>query len=282
MNELKAEFWLCMSRAFLPPRDDTMRVALVEDLADDLEELASGLEYAIAPEIAALRQALAAFTDGQDLLAAYSRLFLVPGVAHPHINAGVYIDGAMHGETLRRLVECYRACGLEKNAEFTDLPDHVATQLEFTAWLYATAAARERGAAVPDLPLAASEFLSAFVARWAPFLRQDLEATAARFELPANPWLALARVLERVSAIEVDAVTEPALPIAMSEVAQWRQFYAGRTPDAEDLARLRQILEAQGLSGAHLDVPVTERDAAAGFTVLQPPQPPRAVKPSPL
>lgn len=273
-DALKAEFWLCLARAFLPPLSEPARDALREHLADDLDELARALDYPIAGELAVYRDDIAAAPTGEGLLALYSRLFLVPGVAHPHINAAIYLDGAPHGGSLRQLVECYRACGLEKGESLADLPDHVAAQLEFTAWLFAAAAAREAGEAAAA-PLDAATFIATFVARWAPAFRRDLELANSRFALTGNPWPPLARVLEIAARIETGE--DETLSMADDEIARLRRQYAGRQPDAGDLARIRASLAEQGLGSAHVDIPVTERDTAASLSPLSPPQAPSHV-----
>lgn len=278
MNTLKVEFWLCLAHAFLPPLTESARAALRDYLANDLEELARALDYPIAADLDAFRRAIAAVPAGEAPLALYSRLFLVPGVAHPHINAAAYFDGATHGGTLRQLVECYRACGLEKGESLADLPDHVAAQLEFTAWLFAAAAAREAGEAAPSPPLDAAAFIAAFVARWAPPFRRDLELAGERFALATNPWLHLARMLESAARREAAAANRVAdnLPSPDDDdIARLRRHYAGHTPDAADLARIRASLATDGLASDHIGLPPEARDGAAGLTRMYPPAPPR-------
>lgn len=279
MNASKAEFWLCLARAFLPPVSETVRFALRECLADDLRELAQQLDYPVAEPIAAYRRAIAALPHGEAALVRYSRLFLTPGTAHPHINAGAYFDGSVNGDTVRKLAECYRVCGLQKDASLADLPDHAAVQLEFAAWLFAVAAGRAQGDATEETPISAATFIAAFVARWAPLLRQDLEQAGERFGLADNPWLHLARILETVAAIEAAPACEPPPQPEASEIERLRRQYAGRMPDAAELAGLRATLEEQGLSAAHVSVPLETRDAADGLTPLAPPWPPRHALP---
>jgi putative dimethyl sulfoxide reductase chaperone len=279
MNSSKAEFWLCLSRAFLAPMTDAAQTALRECLADDLQELAHTLGYPVAGHIADFRRAIQTLPDGEAALVLYSRLFLIPGSSHPHINTGVYFDGSVNGDSIRKLAECYLACGLEKSESLSDLPDHVAVQLEFAAWLFAVAAAREQGESVADTPISAAGFIAAFITRWAPLLRQDIEQTAARFELAETPWLHLARVLEVVAAIEAEPERSDAAAPEASEIERLRAQYAGRMPDASELAQLRAQLESQGLSGAHIEIPLETRDALDGLTTLSPPQPPRHTLP---
>lgn len=275
MNAEKAEFWLCLSRAFLPPMTADTQAALRDCLADDLQELAATLGYPLAEAITDLRSAVAALPDPAAALVLYSRLFLVPGTGHPHINTGVYFDGTVNGDTVRKLAECYGACGLEKDASLADLPDHAAVQLEFAAWLFASAAAHEQDASSPSAPINADDFIAAFIARWAPLLRQDLAEAGGRFGLADNPWLHLARIVETASAVEAAAEQLPVATPEASEIERLRRLHAGRMPDASELAELRASLERDGLSTAHLAVAPADRDAAAGLTPLTPPRPPR-------
>ena len=272
MESRKAEFWLCLARAFLAPVSPQSQAALHECLAEDLEEIVRELDYPVAEDLAALRSALAFWPERDALLSLYSRLFLVPGRAHPPINMGVYFDGTVHGDTVRRVAECYRACGLEKNAAFADLPDHAAVQIEFTAWLFAAQAEGEPPA------LRAGEFIDAFVVRWAPLLRRDLAQASALCPPERNPWLALAGILDKAATREAAlfrANHHEATPAALeeAEIKRLRREYAGRMPGAEELATLREKLLADGLSAQHLGRTSAERDAADGLRTLTPPEP---------
>jgi hypothetical protein len=190
---------------------------------------------------------------------------------------GVYFDGTVHGDTVRRVAECYRTCGLENHADLADLPDHAAVQLEFTAWLFAVQAEGETHA------LSAGEFIAAFVVRWAPLLRRDLAQATALCPPERNPWLALAGILETAAAQEAvlhraharEAATQP----AETEIERLRREYVGRMPSAEELAALRERLAADGLSADHIGHTAAERDAADGLRTLAPPEPPRHALP---
>lgn len=271
MDDVKAEFCLCLARAFLPPQDKAAQTALQDYLVDDLAELAGTLGYALDAPLAALRDSLAAYPDAAELLPLYSRLFLIPGVEHPHINTGAYIDGAMHGDTVRKLAECYRACGLEKTEGFGDLPDHAAVQLEFAAWLFANAAERAQGVDIPQPVLSAGDFIAGFVQGWAAPLAHDLSLSNGRFALTHNPWQHLAEIVNQVAAVEATA-----FPLAAqreeTDIERLRREYAGRMPSAEELAEIRAKLEQDGLSAAHIDIPLEQRDAHDGLTALEVPQ----------
>lgn len=269
VNAHKAEFWLCLARAFLTPATAQSQDALRTLLAADLAGLAQALDYPVAADIARLQAALSAWPAPEALLVLYSRLFLVPGVAHPPINMGVYFDGTLHGDTVRRLTECYRACGLEKHAALPDLPDHVAVQLEFVAWLFAAEAGGE------NTPMRAPDFITTFVARWAPLLQRDLARVTALCPPEKNPWLALAGILATAAQQEGQLAAAQAQPPEPSEIELLRRQYAGRMPTAEELATLRERLLAQGLAADHLDRSAAERDAEHGLHTLTPPELPK-------
>ena len=273
MSSEKAEFYFCISQAFLPPTTDAVYEALRDHLADDLGELASVLGYPVAGSLAAWREAMDRVPDREALLVTYSRLFLVPGDVQPAINAGAYLDGMVNGSSVAAMEDCYRHCGLEPDrAKLADLPDHVARQLEFVAYLYNMAAARERNEALIDPPVSAGEFLAMFVARWAPSFRADVEAATARFGLDANPYVALARILEQAAGLDAVALRPRAWEGVAADIAERRAQAAGQGLGEADLARIRALLEADGLATDHLAIPLAERDAAVGMERLAVPQ----------
>lgn len=88
------------------------------------------------PELAVGAQRLAAAFDAEphgDLLVDYARLFLGPPLplAKPYGSVwlgdaqGLMLDSSM------AVAELYRQGGFELDAEFRDLPDHIAAELEF-------------------------------------------------------------------------------------------------------------------------------------------------------
>lgn len=275
-DSLRAEFYLCLARAFLAPASETQAFALREHLAEDLLDLSRALGYPADEAVQAYREAIAQVPDAPSLLALYSRLFLVPGDAHPSINAAAYLDGAIFGDTVFELMDCYARRGLEKREDLADLPDHVSVQLEFAALLFADEAAGRGSDAERDAGPDAREFLGRYVARWAAPLRRDLESAGVRFQLAANPWLALARILETAASADTAAATGAERPEPeLTEIERLRRQYASRTLDASDMAIIRARLAEDGLATDHVAIPAQDRDAAHGFVTLTPPAPQR-------
>lgn len=277
LDAARAEFYLCLAHAFGPPGRPGVFEALRDVLADDLAELAGRCGYDAAAPLAQLRAAMTSVQpealQPEELQVCYARLFLVPGDPHPSLNTGVYIDGALGGGSVHAMEACYARCGLEKRAGFLDLPDHVSVQLEFVAWLCATAAG-QAGAGVGDVPMRAEDFIDAFVARWVGPLRAEIDAASARFGLGHHPYAALARVLECAVACECARRERPALPAADGtdpEIVRLRAEFAGRMMTEQDLAVIRARLEADGLTAEHVAIPVDERDRVMGLASMVPP-----------
>lgn len=276
----RAEFYLCLARAFAPPTGSGDLALLREELPADLQDLAVECGYDLADALAAYREAIATVPDGKALLVTYSRLFLVPGDRHPALNTCVYLDGAVGGGSVRAMETCYQRCGLEKDEGFPDLPDHLSVQLEFVAWLLGAEIAAAEGQATP--PLSAAEFLHSFVARWVRPFCEDIAAAEIRFSLESSPYLALAQILE--TAVRTDladladqapapAATERASGQVDPEIERLRQQFAGRIMGEEDLAFIRERLAADGLPTGHVAIPVAARDRVMGMEAMTPPQP---------
>jgi len=206
-----AAFYLCLARAFLPPQEPAAYDAIKLHLADDLDELAGSLGVRAGDALRELRRAVEAVPGQPALLQLYSRLFLAPP-APVRVNTGAYLDGAVAGASVTALEACYRGCGVERAERFHDLADHVAVQLEFVSLLFARAAERDSAAGSSEPAMAAGDFLASFVRQWLPAFCADLEEATRTEQIPANPYLHLARILRA-------AVAQHAPPAAASAPA---------------------------------------------------------------
>lgn len=243
----RAELYLCLARAFDTPAGPGRAEALRDLLAADLEDLAGVLRLPLAPWIAAWRDAAQRLPRPLDWLQAYSAIFLAPPVA-ARINAGWYLDGALNGGSVRALEEAYRRCGLQPDPAFHDLADHVSLQLQCAAALFDQEAAGGQGTVE-----GAGEFLHRFPSAWLPGFCADLERAQQGRELPANPWLPLARILE--GAVAAHAVAPPQDPKQSRRqlaLERARARYAAQGITSEALAEIRRKLQERGLSTDHL------------------------------
>ena len=139
----RAEFYLCLSRAFHAPQTDADARAVLDLLPGDLRILNAALRYPIGAELDALDKAAIELKDAETFRLAYARLFLSPPTPAP-LNAGVYLDGGIMGRSTLMMEEWYRRHGLARADGFGDLPDHISMLLEFLALLW-TKATRGEG-----------------------------------------------------------------------------------------------------------------------------------------
>lgn len=264
----RAEFYLCLAHAFLPPLRPERFAGMRDALGDDLAELTSTLGYDGAGAISAYRDAIAAVPDPAALLQIYSALF-VSSPRTTQITTGAYLDGAINGGSVAAMESAYRRCGVERGAHFHDLSDHVSVQLEFVALLWVRSAeACESGTELP--PVRPEHFLQSFVVRWLPRFVHDLEMA----DVGPNPWLPLARLLAAALARDARAEPLPAAELrAHRAIAKARHDRAVRGVTAEDIAFIARRLHEKGLSTDHLAIPPELRDDAHGYSRAQPPGP---------
>lgn len=214
----RAEFYLCLARAFLPPMEQRDFHAIREQLAPELAELGAELGYSISRPLAQFRAAIARIPDEQELLRLYSRLFLVPPTP-AHLNGGFYLDGAFMGHSTLQIETCYRRFGLVRSPDFHDAPDHLSSLLEFLALIHARAEeANVAGdnAVVEILLRESGGFARDYVAPWLPALYRDLDGVTAHGSI--NVYAALVDVLQTAVAHDfarADAVSDP-LPPALA------------------------------------------------------------------
>jgi TorA maturation chaperone TorD len=191
----RADFFFCLAAAFRPPPAGMQAAQWCTLLADDLADLAPAIGPCAARAIDALRAFATGPGGGCNWLVEYSRLFLVPPVKVT-LNCGVYLEGGLAGSAAQMISGCYARAGFAARADFHDLPDHVALQLEFLGALLERAADGDAA----DLD-AAGEFVDAFVAGWAEPLRDACARAAGHGIAAAQPFGALAQLL--VDALEL-------------------------------------------------------------------------------
>lgn len=264
----RAEFYLCLSQAFLTPASEEAWGALQEALADDLDDIDGVIGYDIAEHVARYRMAIAGIADQPALLQIYSGLFLAPP-RHVSINTGSYLDGAMNGGSVLAMEEAYRQAGLARDEQFHDLSDHLSIQLEFVASRYLACLAQQDYACSDA---AAGSFLDRFLRPALPALIADLETAS---QTP-NPWLPLARLLHVAVVHDARGDLRPRehqrLDTALTKA---RHDRAQHGVTAADMAFIAQRLQDKGLATDHLAIAPELRDEAQGWSRKVPPSPRR-------
>lgn len=192
----RADLLLCLARAFMPPPEHWSVCDWAQPLADDLNELGTALaidmrdiQAALAAECERWTQAMQrADSSADSWLVEYTRLFLVPPVPVT-LNTGLYLEGSLGGTSARMMQVCYETAGIGLRQDFHDLPDHVASQLEFLGLLYERAARGDTDAA--DM---AEEFSQEFIHAWAGPLEAACTQAQVRYA-SAKVFAALARLV---------------------------------------------------------------------------------------
>ncbi len=231
-----AELSLCLSRAFLAPQASVTLAEAQGPLLEDLQSLAEALPTLTCERLETLSRALAALTDSQELMLGYSRLFLTPPAPAP-LNLGVYLDGALMGQSVQSMLALYRRHCLERDPTFRELPDHLALNLQWLAWVYSEAMEAHKAGTAANATLT------------------DAATMLHDFTLPA-----LAGVRRKLALATHDATTLP-----------WRLLIE-LTHDqlVQDLAQLKAVLPA------HRAIRSPERnEAMLGMRAFEASQAPR-------
>ena len=261
----KAEFYLTLSRAFLPPTNPDSHDAFVRILPVELREIAGEAGYSVEPGIADYTAAAAMIPDRLHLLQTYSGLFLMPP-REVQLYASVYLDGAILGGSADGIMKSYATQGLGRSDNFHDLPDHISAVLEFLALLYARAAETD-GYPQADLLNDAAEFNRNYLLSWVPMMRRQLAKTleecADRGHSPI--YLHLATILQDALIADAGELT-PLLKKALNpetvsetnkadakEMAKCRECGADIAPAAR-VRRVKKVLEKEGIDTSHLDL----------------------------
>lgn len=172
------------------------------------EELFANLEAAllgVAPEAdKAPAMARSFASEGVGALTVdYAALFVGPArlLAPPYGSVHLEPEKRVMGETTMAVQAFYLASGLVLDEEFTELPDHIAVELEFMSYLVQRAIGA--AAAGDDAEAAAwvgrrREFLETFLSTWsAPFCQEIRKGSKSAF------YSALADCLEGVIAADL-------------------------------------------------------------------------------
>lgn len=273
----KAEFYLMLSRAFLPPTAPDSHDAFVYALPEELREIgvAAGYDKFSHRDSTGLQKidtyaALAAgVTDRTRLLQIYSGFFLMPP-REVQLYVSAYLDGNILGKSCDALQAFYRKHQLAHSDDFHDLPDHLSAVLEFLALLYAKAAATD-GYARADLLNDATDLNRVFLLSWVPVMRRQLahRQQEADDHLGAGAMPAIYPQLTEIleAALVADAgdlspelrqVLSPEARVEANkedskEMAKCVDCGADIAPAAR-IRRVRKVLEKEGIDTGHLDL----------------------------
>lgn len=213
VSKAKADFYRTLSRSFRAPVARNAAAAILcGELADKLADLDRQIGYGIGPELDACQCALDAVGYPEDLQLLYAQSFLFPP-RRQRIDMAPLLDGAR----LPELEACYAGAGVAK-PEKPVLANHLAGQLAFLSSLYA----EDARAPTPG------RFIERYPGRLVPALIAVIADAGARFDLKANPYLHLARILKIAFEFDGNSLGLPSTPTmhrerGMGNTKNWRQ-----------------------------------------------------------
>jgi TorA maturation chaperone TorD len=157
-----------------------------EQVFEKLARAAAFVEPALEEKARALGESFAA-ASLDDLLLDYTRLFLGPFDIRAKPYGSVWLEGerVVMGDTTMAVRELYAVGGFELAADFREVPDHVAAELEFLYLLvFKENEARRAGdaQAVTEAKELKRRFLGEHLGRWiAPFTAAVRQASGTDF-----------------------------------------------------------------------------------------------------
>lgn len=135
-EQLQADIFKLLAACFYKPEKE---VLIDNDLTGTLASLVKDISDKAYRGAMQMKEALKKYSI-EELQVEYTRLFIGPfGVAVPPYGS-YYLEktGEVMGETTRDVLTLYRKEGLVIDKEFTELPDHIAVELEFVYYLVTT------------------------------------------------------------------------------------------------------------------------------------------------
>jgi|SRR5579859_275268 len=190
----RAQIYALLAAGFGEPSPELVHEWLSGAVAERIRQGFTSLGIALEPEAgAALEPPVPAPdlpTAVAELTVEYTRLFVGPGhLPCPPYESVYRTDapalerGLLMGRAAAEVLQAYRQAGLNLDADYHDLPDHLATELEFMYFLCEQEMAVGKSPAdvsTPGWRKQQSEFLRRHLSQWVPAFLGDLaQATTA-------------------------------------------------------------------------------------------------------
>lgn len=134
-------FYYCLAQGFNYPTLELVQMIKEETFADVITAAAGQLGLEVASAVEQLKNSSCGFQSEDELLSElqseYTYLFInAPGQLPAPPYASVYLSkDQLCGLRIHEVLEFYRAAGVGVPASFSDLPDHLAVELEFMVYL---------------------------------------------------------------------------------------------------------------------------------------------------
>jgi TorA maturation chaperone TorD len=170
-----AVYKLLAASFYLPEKAVLEEENVIKQLTLALQEICPGA----AGYCGSMSEALRA-SDGEELKVEYSRLFVGPYELKAPPYGSVYLDKGRRtmGDSTLEVQKIYREAGLVLDEDFKELPDHIATELEFMYYLgYNEVKALESSDIKRALELLKVQqaFTERFLRKWVPPFTERIE-----------------------------------------------------------------------------------------------------------
>jgi putative dimethyl sulfoxide reductase chaperone len=107
-------------------------------------------------------------SDIEELTVEYARLFVGPMALQAPPYGSYYLEHGKQvmGESTQAVLQFYRRSGLRMDADFTEMPDHIAVELEFVSYCLQKAVSADDQAVTLQWVDTAGSFLGQFLGKW--------------------------------------------------------------------------------------------------------------------
>jgi TorA maturation chaperone TorD len=168
---IRGECYRFLAACFYLPKKETIGSdTFFPALINNLQQVCP----AAAPSAELMQQAFSSQTE-EELASEYAHLFMGPFALKAPPYGSVYLDEnrIVMGPSTMETIKVYESEGLVRDAEFDELPDHIAVELEFVYYLiYRQVEALDKSdfASYQEYCHKEQEFISRFLGKWAPRL----------------------------------------------------------------------------------------------------------------
>jgi TorA maturation chaperone TorD len=189
MNEIivlekmrESSFGLLAACFYLPQKTLLLEENTLRNLSMSLAKIC----HKAIPFCAEMEKSITNYTE-EELQVEYAKLFVGPFELKAPPYGSVYLDGEKRvmGDSTMQVINMYKKEGLSMSADFKELPDHIAVELEFMSYLiYKEIEALEKQDRKAALEFAEKQeiFLNGFLKRWVPaFCEKIKEGTDNKF-----------------------------------------------------------------------------------------------------
>ncbi len=182
-ERMNSDCYRFLSACFCQPQKNLfLEENLLHNLTTNLQQTNPGA----ALYSASMEESIREYSD-EELIVEYARLFLGPFEIKAPPYGSLYLDRERRvmGDSTMEVIRFYEDAGLFRNEDCSELPDHIATELEFMSYLiFKEAEALERSdfAVARELIKRQERFMERFLGQWiVPLCERIKGSTENRF-----------------------------------------------------------------------------------------------------